>query len=140
MQHKSFYVKSPYFSLYEAFKIEVEKIGWVYNTKFNTFSKHNLVGRSCMWFGNEWSFEKRTAPMFALSNPGNDQTGFDLSTHFKEALAFAKELYEYLNTENQKIFIGNNEVQFLADAIKVGCTTVPHSVVLEIADIIKDAR
>lgn len=89
---KEFNVKSDSFPLYKAFKEECEKIGWKYNHGFTPFEEEQMSYTKCMFFTNNWG-GMPTGPMFAFSN--STKNTFQLETQYGEALAFAKEQFNY---------------------------------------------
>lgn len=93
---KRFAVKSNYFSLYEAFKKEVEGLGFTYKAEFTEFEKELIDYHDCLFFCNEWDDEKDKMK-FSLSNAGNGTIEFDLETQWKDAIAYAKKYASFFN-------------------------------------------
>lgn len=87
-----FAVTSKRFSLYEAFRTEVEKFGWKWNEKFIVFAQDTTKNRNSLFFSTKWY--KDGVPMFAFSNSGGDTKSFDLGSEFEAALAYAASLIE----------------------------------------------
>lgn len=92
---ENFAVKSESFALYEAFKKDVENIGWKYNESFNPFLSSKMAYNNCLYFGNKWS-NGVTALSLAFSNSGGCRS-YRLETQYGEALAFAKAVWEKEN-------------------------------------------
>jgi hypothetical protein len=93
---KMFSIKSKYFSLYQAFREEAEKVGWVHNVDFNPFTEEQCDYSNCVFFHTEWKFEGHN-PMFSFSN--SDENVFELPRQWDEALEFMKQAFK---PENQK--------------------------------------
>lgn len=85
-----FAVVSKRFSLYKAFREEVEKFGWKWNEKFNPFTEEKRKDMNCLFFSTHWY--RDGIPMFSFSNYTNDRKVFDLDGEFEEALEYAESL------------------------------------------------
>ena len=88
-------VTADHFSLYEAFKTEVEKLGWIYNEKFKPFKPHASI-HDCMYFGFNFTY-MQGQPAFSLSS--TSEKTFQLESEFGQALQMAKQLIDsYYNS------------------------------------------
>lgn len=89
-------VTSNHFSLYQAFKTEVEKLGWIYNEKFKPFKPHASI-HDCMYFSFDFTY-MQGQPAFSLSCT-SDKT-FQLESEFGQALEMAKQIIDsyYIKT------------------------------------------
>lgn len=87
---KKFYVKSKSFPLYEAFRKECEKLGWIYNTKFTDFTEKESGICNCLFFSTGWY--RSDDNKFAFSNSHSDLPNFNLETEWMEAIKHAKNL------------------------------------------------
>ena len=86
---KDFAVTSKSFALYEAFKKEAELKGWIYNHKFTPFTEDQMQDLECLYFSNyDWETHEgdTTTPLFAFSNPGDDNKVFHLEIDWNEAI------------------------------------------------------
>jgi hypothetical protein len=90
-----FSIKSEHFSLYQAFREEAEKVGWIYNTDFNEFMESKMDACNCLFFCTEWKHKGRD-PRFAFSN--SSTRVFHLPEQWNEALEYMTKAY---NPENQ---------------------------------------
>ena len=95
-------VRSNHFSLYQAFKKEVEKLGWTYNSDFVEFDE-SYITHNCLFFSYEFGGEMKGRPAFSLSNTSLDT--YQLESQFEEALEQAKRIIT-----NSCITIELNEV------------------------------
>lgn len=130
-QEKTFMaVTANHFSLYEAFKKEVEKIGWTYNLDFTDFKQNS--GHDCLYFSFEFGGMKGE-PAFALSNTGESK--FQLECQFEEALNCAKRLIKRIRAfelnENYTAIISMKD-----ETVTVGCQEFSFDKVLELAKLI----
>lgn len=123
-------VTANHFSLYEAFKKEVEKIGWTYNSDFTDFKPNS--GHDCLYFSFEFG-GMHGQPAFALSNTGESK--FQLESQFEEALTYAKRLVKSIRpfrlNENYTAIISMKE-----ETVTVGCQEFSFHKVLELANLI----
>jgi len=99
-------VTSNHFSLYQAFKTEVEKLGWIYNDEFRPFKPHEF-SHDCMYFSFDFTYMKGQ-PAFALSCTSDKS--FQLESEFAEALQMAKQIIKSFSIKTFKL----NDL-FLAD-------------------------
>lgn len=97
-QKNTMAVEANHFSLYEAFKKEVEKLGWTYNSDFVEFSPRNGL-TDCLYFSFDFQAMKGK-PAFSLSMTCDKK--FQLESEFAEALERAKYLIQ--NWREQKSF------------------------------------
>ena len=90
-------VTADHFSLYKAFKTEVEKLGWTYNSDFVPFDITRKGLCSCLYFSFDFTYMK-DQPAFAFSNTADKP--FKLESQFAEALEAAKQLIDsyYIKT------------------------------------------
>lgn len=89
--NKIFSVKSKYFSLYQAFREEAEKAGWVYNSEFNVFEAERMDFSNCLFFHTHWKHEGRN-PLFSFSN--SETNVFHLPEQWHEAIDCMKKVYQ----------------------------------------------
>ena len=99
---ENFAVKSESFALYEAFKKDVEKIGWKYCSQFNEFKEHNSRDIDCLYFSNmfipPYGDICSGVALFSFADSHNWRGAkFSLETQYGEALAFAKAVWEKEN-------------------------------------------
>lgn len=87
---KRFAIKSKYFSLYQAFREEAEKIGWVYNEEFNMFRESIMECSDCLFFSTNWKFCGWN-PMFSFSN--SDLNVFQLPEQWDEAVGHMRDVF-----------------------------------------------
>jgi len=91
-------VTANHFSLYEAFKKEVETLGWTYDSKFVEFDRTNAFDyRNCLYFSFDFRAMKGK-PAFALSCTSDKS--FQLESEFGKALEMAKQIIDsyYIKT------------------------------------------
>lgn len=101
---KRFAVTSNSFSLYEAFKRECEKIGWIYRASFTGFDEDEIKWNNCLFFSTRWS---NCFPFqFSLSNHSDDYPIFKLESQWDDALLYAKKLF----SKSKKIRISISKV------------------------------
>jgi hypothetical protein len=89
----AFAVKSKYFSVYEAYKKELEKIGYKWNHNFNPFQELITKDRTCIYVGTGWQ-GYCDAPMMSFSNPGRCARVYNLDSEFEAAVSYAKSEYD----------------------------------------------
>jgi len=99
-----FAVTAKHFSLYEAFKKECQKLGWIYNSNFTEFSEkasYSYMDLNCLYFSFDFDgFEQE--PAFALSS--TDEFAYKLESQFVEALDCAKTaIQEYKKRHKVKL-------------------------------------
>lgn len=123
-------VTANHFSLYEAFKKEVENIGWTYNSDFVQF-KENVTGRNCMYFSFDFGAMKGQ-PAFALSNTGEEN--FQLETQFQEALDCAKDLINSRSVKLNESYLA--KINLEDKTVTVGCQHFSFDKVRELTDLI----
>lgn len=119
-----------HFSLYEAFKKEVENIGWTYNSDFTEFRQNS--GHDCLYFSFEFG-AMQGQPAFALSNTGDQK--FQLESEFQEALNYAKQLINRIRS----IKLNENHTAIISvkdKTVTVGCQEFSFDKVLELANLI----
>lgn len=87
MSERMFAVTSQYFSLYQAFREEAEKLGWVYHTELNPFIEEKMQSCSCLFFSNNWQSNEHD-PRFSFSN--HSGVVFDLSREWNEAICYLR--------------------------------------------------
>lgn len=96
-----FGVQSEYASVYNAFIIECEKIGWKWNEGFNRkedVNNYTEMFRGCIWLSNLFS---RYVGEPAFSFSGCDET-ICLDTNFDDAVKKAKEYYAKIIDNKKK--------------------------------------
>lgn len=119
----AFAVKSKYFSVYEAYKKELEKIGYEWNHKFNPFFESVTKDRTCIYVGAGWE-GYGGKPMMSFSNPGSGVRVFNLDSEFEEAVAFAKSEYNrHMSTYAKVVLNSVHTAVVYRDRIVVGCET-----------------
>lgn len=96
MEYK-FAIKSKYFSLYQAFREEAEKVGWIHNVSFNPFTEETSNYCDCLFFCAEW-FCKTPKPMFSFSN--SDNNVFTLPEQWDIAIEHMTKL---IKLQNEKV-------------------------------------
>jgi len=99
-------VTADHFSLYEAFKKEAEKLGWIYNDQFKPFKPHTSI-HDCMYFSFNFTY-MQGQPAFALSC--TTEKTFQLESEFGQALVMAKQIIDSYSIKTFKL----NDL-FLAD-------------------------
>lgn len=82
---KRFSIKAKYFSLYQAFREEAEKAGWVYNSIFNPFEESKMRSCNCLFFSTQWERDGWD-PKFSFSNGGAEE--FNLPDEWDEAIEY----------------------------------------------------
>ena len=100
---ENFAVKSNSFALYEAFKKDVEAIGWKYNHQFSVWDKDMMESNDCLYFSSKWN-DVVSDPMFAFSNVSGDNHVFQLEAQYGDALAFAEQVYN--NQKSKEPIVG----------------------------------
>jgi hypothetical protein len=86
-----FSIKSKYFSLYQAFREEAEKVGWIHDVQFNPFTEDQCNYSNCLFFHTDWRNDGHK-PMFAFSNSNTNV--FELPSQWDEALEYMKKAFE----------------------------------------------
>jgi len=87
----SFAVTSKYFSVYQAFKTEAEKIGLVWAEDFNPFTEDMGKSRNCIWVQDNWNWAKASKGVgMSFSNTSDDK--IDLDSNFEAGLEAVREL------------------------------------------------
>jgi hypothetical protein len=79
---QDFAIKSKFFSLYQAFREEAEKAGWLHNADFNPFTEEKSQWCDCLFFCTSWRGDNK--PMFSFSN--SSQNVFRLPEQWDEAV------------------------------------------------------
>src|SRR5689334_16705852 len=97
----NFAIKSKYFSLYQAFREEAEKAGWIHNASFNPFTEETSNYHDCLFFCTHWLCEM-PKPMFSFSNSGNNV--FNLPEQWNEAIEHMRSVIQ-LKKEKAKVTI-----------------------------------
>jgi hypothetical protein len=92
-------VTSNHFSLYEAFKKEAEKLGWIYNDQFKPFKPHTSI-HDCMYFSFNFTY-MLGQPAFALSS--TSEKTFQLESEFGQALQMAKQIIDSYSIKTVKL-------------------------------------
>jgi hypothetical protein len=90
--NKCFSIQSKYFSLYQAFREEAEKVGWVYNHGINLFEVEKMEYSNCLFFHTHWRHEGRE-PMFSFSN--SETNVFRLPEQWSEAVEHMKKVFNH---------------------------------------------
>jgi DNA modification methylase len=122
-----FTVKSKYYSVYWAYKTELEKIGYELNFGFNPFCEEVIKNNDCMCVSNRWNF-KDTDPMFSLSNYGYNTLMIDLDTEFARAVEHAKNEYERVKDTPIEVRLNDEyTAKVYSDRVVVGCQTFAYS-------------
>ena len=104
-----FAVKSKYFSVYEAYKKELEKIGYEWNHKFNPFFESVTKDRTCIYVGTGWQGYD-SAPMMSFSNPGGGTRVYNLDSEFEAAVSYAKSEYDRQTRPVEKVILNRDYV------------------------------
>lgn len=86
-----FTIKAKYFSLYQAFRKEAEKVGWVYNEEFYEFREDKMNRSNCLFFSTHWSY-RGWNPMFSFSN--SDTNVFQLPEQWNDAIEHMAKVFE----------------------------------------------
>lgn len=84
-----FSIKSKYFSLYQAFREEAEKVGWSHNTGFNPFTEEQSKWSNCLFFSSCWK-GPGSQPMFSFSN--SDINAYTLPEQWDAAIDHMKNI------------------------------------------------
>lgn len=105
----AFAVKSKYFSVYEAYKKELEKIGYEWNHKFNLFFESVAKDKKCIYVGTGWQ-GYGSAPMMSFSNPGSGVKVFNLDSEFEEAVSYANEEYDRRKVPVERVVLNREWV------------------------------
>lgn len=125
-------VTANHFSLYEAFKKEVEKLGWTYDSEFVEFSE-NTFGRNCMYFSFDFGAMKGQ-PAFALSNTG--QAMYELESEFQQALDQAKDLIQTRSFKLNDYYTA--KINVADKTVTVGYEDFSFEKVRELTDLINE--
>lgn len=130
-------VTANHFSLYEAFKKEVESLGWTYNSEFVEFDKNLAFDiRNCMFFSYDFRAMKGK-PAFALSC--TDTIHFKLESQFAEALEMAKQIIDNHKIMNFKLNdYYTAEINVKEKTVTVGCQEFSFEKVRELTDLINE--
>lgn len=115
---KFFAVKSKFFSIYEAFRKEMETLGWKHRDNFSTWSP--TTSCSCIFVHSEWG--GTNSKQFAFSNTGSGTMIYDLDNgEFGEAIEHAKNL----SNPTVKMQLTKDYVAVVTkNGIQVGCQTI----------------
>ena len=129
-------VRSNHFSLYQAFKKEVEKLGWTYNSDFVEFDESNIM-HNCLYFSYEFGGMKGQ-PAFSLSNTSLDT--YQLESQFQEALDQAKNIIT-----NSRVIIELNEdytaeIDVKNKVVSVGYDVFSFDRIRELTDMMNKAE
>lgn len=100
--NRNFAVKAKSFELYEAFKNECERIGFIYNQDFNAFEADQIKYCNCLFFSRMWNCKEVPFCGFAFSNTDNGPI-FHLETQFVEAAQYAKKYFEKFKPKRVRI-------------------------------------
>jgi hypothetical protein len=88
MKQKSFGVTSKFFSLYQAFKTEAEKLGVEWNSSFNAFEESKMT-RTGIFIANNW--HKAGSDSVKMSFSNFTENIFDLDSNFEGAIEKLKD-------------------------------------------------
>ena len=102
----SFAAKSKYFSVYEAYKKELEKIGYEWNDEFNPFNEEISKRSTCVYVGSNWNY-RGTGPKMSFSHPDYSTKVFNLDCEFESAIAFAKSEYNRYKSPCEKVVLNH---------------------------------
>lgn len=130
-------VTANHFSLYEAFKKEVESLGWTYNSEFVEFDKSLAFGyRNCLFFSYDFRAMKGK-PAFALSC--TDTIHFKLESQFAEALEMAKQIIDNHKIINFKLNdYYTAEINVKEKTVTVGGEQFSFEKVRELTDLVNE--
>jgi len=120
---KDFAVKSRFASVYNAFIIECEKIGWVWNSEFNkkeSVDDYTNFQNACIYFCAHW---KEMPNIPAMSFSGSPDT-IDLDTNFAGAIEVAKEVFKNVSTRVVPKLTDKYDAIISTKGISVGCKLV----------------
>ena len=122
----SFAVRSKHFSIYKAFKEEMEAIGYTWNDEFNPFSRSRFEDTTCVYVSNTWK-HRPTKPQMSFSNPSLDCTLFNLDGQFDLALEHAKKEFERAKGPHPITVKLNDSYEAVVhdEGVVVGCQTIP---------------
>jgi hypothetical protein len=130
-------VTANHFSLYEAFKKEVEALGWSYDSEFVKFDRTNAFAyRNCLFFSYDFRAMKGK-PAFALSC--TDTIHFRLESQFSEALEMAKQIIDNNQIINFKLNdYYTAEINVKEKTVTVGYEVFSFEKVRELTDLINE--
>jgi len=139
-----FGVYSKYASVYNAFIIECEKIGWVWNEFFAKKSQidsylNNGNSNRCIWFSTHFKAYSDT-PAFSFSSGSNLMC---LDTDFEGAIQKVKESFELIKPKKQALrmrLTPDFNVNIDNDEIVVGCQHISFEKFDELALLVKKYR
>ena len=136
-QKNTMAVEANHFSLYEAFKKEVESLGWTYNSEFVEFSNSNAFGyRNCLFFSYDFKAMKGK-PAFALSC--TDSATFKLESQFSEALDMAKQIIENHKIKTFMLYsLYTADIDPKEKTVTVGCQVFSFDTVRELTDLVNE--
>lgn len=128
-------VTANHFSLYEAFKKEVETLGWTYDSEFVEFSPRNGL-TDCLYFSFDFRAMKGK-PAFSLSMTCDKK--FQLESEFAEALERAKQIIDNHKIINFKLNdYYTAEINVKEKTVTVGYEVFSFEKVRELTDLINE--
>lgn len=141
---QDFGVCSKYASIYNAFIVECEKIGWVWNTTFNPKTKVNeyLNGNRsgyCIYLSDAFG-ARLGKPAMSFSSCGNL---ICLDTNFDAAVEKARKYYECMFPKKQPLTMklsSDYDAVIDKNEIVVGCQHISFKVFDELALLVKQYR
>lgn len=133
----SFAVRSKHFSIYRAFKEEMEAIGYAWNAEFNPFNRNRFKETTCIYVGNAWQ-SLPTEPLMSFSNPMGC-TVFNLDGQFDLALGHAKRELEKAKASQAVTVELNDSYEAIVhdDKVTVGCQTFSADSIQKLFDAAK---
>lgn len=134
----SFAVRSKHFSIYKAFKEEMEAIGYAWNAEFNPFNRNRFKETTCIYVGNAWHY-RPTKPQMSFSNPGSTTPLFNLDGQFDLALGHAKRELEKAKASQAVTVELNDSYEAIVhdDKVTVGCQTFSADSIQKLFDAAK---
>lgn len=134
----SFAVRSKHFSIYKAFKEEMEAIGYAWNDKFNSFDRSRFEDTTCVYVGNTWQYLP-TKPQMSFSNPSGRTPLFNLDGQFDLALEHAKKELEKVKASQAITVELNDSYEAIVhdNIVTVGCQTISADSIQKLFDAAK---
>lgn len=126
-----FAVKSKYFSVYQAFRTEMEQIGYIWNEHFNEFTPQRRAATSCVYVSDDFG-NYPDKPAMSFSNASANADIFDLDTNFQAAIDHATAEYARCKKSALVKLNGSYSAEVYEDRVVVGCQTIPASAVREL--------
>ena len=104
-----FAAKSKYYTVYAAFKEEMENIGYKWYHKFTKFNKEESERLSCVFVCSNWNGNGED-PMMSFSNASADVKVFNLDSEFEEAVSYAKAEYDRRKAPVERVILNREYV------------------------------